>query len=109
MSTDDVSLVVKKPKVEATEQAPKETVSYEEAKELKRRKTQLNNQIKRCEEAIEILEAKLQEMDKEIAQLDYSNEAEANKILATYHHHKQELDELMLNWEKATEELMEID
>jgi ATP-binding cassette subfamily F protein 3 len=87
----------------------KQPVSFEEAKELKRRKNQLGNQIRKCEEAISTLEEKIHEMDQEIAHLDYSNEVEANKLLHHYEKVKTELDEMMLVWEKATEELMELE
>lgn len=87
----------------------KPSISFEEAKELKRRKNQLGNQIRKCEEAISTLEEKIQEMDHEIAHLDYSNEIEANKLLHHYEKVKNELDDMMHVWEKATEELMELE
>jgi hypothetical protein len=48
-------------------------------------------------------------MDEEIALLDYSNEEESNKLLADYSRVKAELDQLMIDWEKATEDLMELE
>lgn len=87
----------------------KPPVSFEEAKELKRKKNQLGNQVRKCEEAISVLEDKIQELDIEISKLDYSDEVEANKLLQHYEKVKHELDEMMHNWEKATEELMELE
>jgi hypothetical protein len=45
-------------------------------------------------------------MDEIIANLDYSDEVKSNAILAEYDVIKKKLDEEMLNWENATEELM---
>ena len=86
-----------------------EPMNYEEAKELKRRKNQLSNQIKRLEDAISEQEQKLQDMDAQIAVLDYSNEKEASALLSEYDRSKKELDDLMLKWEETTEELMALD
>lgn len=90
-------------------QKQKDTPTFEEAKELKRKKTQLTNQIKRAEDSISELEEKLAEMDLEIANMDYSKEEESKKLLENYQKTKETLDEKMLDWEKATEELMEIE
>ena len=87
--------------------APK--LSFEEAKELKRRKNQLNNQIKKIEDAINSHEQLLVKMDEEIALLDYSNEEESSKLLSEYSKVKSELDQLMIDWETATEALMELE
>jgi ATP-binding cassette subfamily F protein 3 len=86
-----------------------DSLNYEEAKELKRKKNQLSNQIKRFEDAISELENKLQALDEKIAVLDYSNEKEASAVLSEYEQSKNELDELMLKWEETTEELMALD
>ncbi len=88
---------------------PSEKLSFEENKELKRRKNQLNNQVNKFEELISKLESKIKEMDILIAALDYSNEAESSRLLLEYQKIKEDLDSAMLNWEKATEELMEMD
>ncbi len=86
-----------------------EKLTFEEAKELKRRKNQLNNQVNKFEELISKLEAKIKDMDLIIADLDYSNEAEANRILLEYQQIKEDLDTAMLNWERTTEELIGLD
>lgn len=84
-------------------------LSYEEAKEQKRVKTQLNNQLSKAEKAIEEYESKLKEMDKIIADLDYSNEQNAAKILGDYDALKKLLDAEMEKWEKTTEALFELE
>ena len=101
-----------KKEVENSEVAPIKTfekLSFEEAKELKRRKNQLNNQVNKLEEIISKLESKIKDMDLIIAELDYSNEAESSRILLEYQLVKEELDAAMMSWETATEELMELD
>lgn len=84
-------------------------LSYEEAKEQKRLKTQLNNQLSKAEKAIEEYESKLKEMDAVIANLDYSDEANAAKVLSDYDSIKKLLDGEMEKWEKTTEELFALD
>src|SRR5574343_658501 len=108
LSEEKVKQVETKPAFEQkSNDSPK--LSFEEAKELKRKKNQLNNQIKKVEEAINSHEQLLAKMDEEIALLDYSNEQESNKLLADYSRVKAELDQLMLDWETATEALMELE
>lgn len=87
----------------------KNTLTFEEQKELKRKKNALNNQIKKAEENITSLENKIKEMDLIIAEMDYSDESKANKILADYQSLKNQLDEQMLIWEDGTEKMMELD
>ena len=94
---------------EIIQEKSSEKLSFEEAKELKRRKNQLNNQVNKLEELISKLESKIKDMDLVIAELDYSNEEESTRILLEYQLAKEELDTAMMNWEKATEELMELD
>ncbi len=101
-----------KKEVESSEVAQVKTsekLSFEEAKELKRRKNQLNNQVNKFEELISKLESKIKDLDLVIAELDYSNEEESTRILSEYQLIKEELDSAMINWEKATEELMGMD
>lgn len=96
------------PKATEETEAPKEVVSYEEQKRLKQLKNKLNNQVSRSEEQIEALEKKIAILDNDVAKIDYSDEALANKILADYEKTKSELDEQMKIWEEATEQLMNI-
>lgn len=105
----EVSVQPEKKEAEEKNARTAEPLNYEQAKELKRKKNQLSNQIKRYEDAISDLESALQQMDEQIAHLDYSNEQNANEVLSTYDLKKKELDDLMLKWEESTEELMSLD
>ncbi len=92
--------------VEKTPEKPaKEPVSFEDQKELKRKKTQLQNQVKKSEELISALETKIRNMDETLANLDYTDEAKSSATLAEYNHAKTQLDEAMSTWENALEEL----
>ena len=91
------------------EKPVEQKLTYEEAKEQKRLKTQLNNQLSKAEKAIEEYEIKLKEMDVVIANLDYSDEANAAKVLSDYDAIKKLLDGEMEKWEKTTEELFALD
>lgn len=95
--------------VEEVKVIEKIPATFEEVKELKRRKNQLNNQINKFEDSISSLELKLKDLDEKIAVLDYSNEQESSQILELYSKTKEELDQTMLNWEKSTEELMSLE
>jgi ATP-binding cassette subfamily F protein 3 len=86
-----------------------ESLNYEATKELKRKKNQLSNQIKRIEDAITKQEDLLKQLDERIAALDYSNETESSDVLTKYELAKNELDDLMNQWEQATEELIALD
>ncbi len=87
----------------------KSKLSYEEQKEQKRLKNQLQNRIKDVEKKIASNESRLKELDTIISELDYSDSVTSEKILAEYEEKKTELDQLMIMWEEATEKLMEID
>jgi ATP-binding cassette subfamily F protein 3 len=99
---------IKQEEIEA-EKPVEQKLSYEEAKEQKRLKTQLNNQLSKAEKAIEECETKLKEMDAVIANLDYSDEVNAAKVLIDYDAIKKLLDPEMEKWEKTTEELFALD
>lgn len=98
-----------KVEVKVEKETPKKDLSYEEAKEIKRKRNKYKNQIGKAEEAIERLEKELKEMDKVIANLDYTNETNANQQLSNYEELKKELDTQMELWENATEELLMIE
>lgn len=92
------------------ERIPRENkLSYEEQKEQKRIKTQLANQLRKCEERIEGLEYRIKELDEVVASLDYTDEKHAEAVLSDYNQTKTELDLEMSNWEKLTEKIMELD
>ena len=86
----------------------KSNLSYEEQKEAKRRKNQLNNQIKKSEEEIEQLEKEIHLLQQEVEKMDYSDENAANSLLEKFAKKKKELDSSMSQWESATEELLAI-
>ena len=105
-SAKEVSLKSKSTKEKKEDQPAK--LSYEEQKELKRRRNKYKNQVNRSEQAIEKLEARIKELDVIIANLDYSDEDASNKVLADYESQKKELDEQMEIWETGTEGLIEL-
>jgi ATP-binding cassette subfamily F protein 3 len=110
MNVDDVGLNVAKKqqseaaKAEAKLQAEtKPVLSFEEQKEAKKKKTQLQNQLKKSEEEIANLESKIAEMDLIIADLDYSDDQKSTKTLQDYAELKTKLDAVMLVWEETVE------
>lgn len=101
-----VGEVVEK-KVEVVKEE-KPVLSFDETKELKRKKNQLSNQVKRCEESIAELEEKISTLDKQIAGLDYTDETLSAKLLAEYKNLQATLDAKMAEWETSTQELEQI-
>ena len=83
-------------------------LSFDEQKEIKRKKNQLNTQVKKSEETISTLENKIKTLDAQILSLDYTNKAESAKVLAEYDSTKRQLNKEMEIWENSTEELMTI-
>jgi ATP-binding cassette subfamily F protein 3 len=80
----------------------------EEQKELEKNKKRLQTSIQKFEKEIESLESKISEMDGVLATLDYSNKTHSEKILAEYDAHKRKLDEVMGQWEAASDELSKL-
>lgn len=74
---------------------------YKERKERDRDLRKLKNKVAKCEKLIAELEAKLKEMDKVVADLDYSDQTKSAKILADYAEVKQQLEDTMFEWEEA--------
>ncbi len=95
--------------IEKEEIKPSKILSFDEQKELKRRKNQLNNQVKKSEDNITKFEEKLRLMDIQISNLDYTDEDSSSKLLSEYEKIKRDLDNEMEYWEKYTEELLIID
>ena len=83
----------------------KENLNYNQQKELKREKNRLKNKISNSESKIETLEKEIKKLDEILAELDYSDEANANRQLKKYEEVKSTLDETMQEWEEATNEL----
>lgn len=89
--------------------APKEALSYEEEKEQKRQLTKLRNSISQAEKDIEKYENKIAEMDKELVNLDYSDEDKATEKMTAYSDLKQQLDATLEKWEKDSDALAEME
>ena len=83
-------------------------LSFDEQKELKRKKNQLSNQVKKSEENIAKYEEQLKDLDQKISNLDYSDEIQSANFLSDYEGIKKLLDNEMESWEKATEQLFQI-
>ncbi|MBU2019355.1 MAG: ATP-binding cassette domain-containing protein [Bacteroidetes bacterium] len=107
MSDENNSLQAKK--VEKKIEEPKPEKNFEEQKELKKKKTQLANLIKKTEELIENLEKENHLLQQEVERLDYSDEAKAEGVLKNFADKKAMLDEQMAIWEQATEDLLALD
>ena len=95
-------------KKEVKKEVSENKLSYEEKKDLERRKRKLKNKISRCESEILEKEEILKEMDSTISNLDYSDQEKANNILEEYANVKKNIDQLMLDWEEAEDELKNI-
>ena len=80
-------------------------LSFEEQKELKRKKNSLQNQIKRNEELISTLEKEIAILDEQLVDVDYSDKENYSKLLNTYSEKKSKLDLAMSIWENACLEL----
>lgn len=78
-------------------------------REFKKERNRLNNQLNNTEKKIEQLEESIQEYDQKMVQLDYSNEAEVQEVMAKYNELKEQLDNEMKLWEEISEKLIEID
>jgi ATP-binding cassette subfamily F protein 3 len=79
--------------------------SHEETKELKRRKNQLSNRIQKVEDLINEHEQAIERLNAQISEMDYSDEAAANKVLAVFAEKKESLDQFMEEWENLTLEI----
>lgn len=92
------------------EEKPKKTnFSYDEQKERKRLKNQLNTRVKKAEESIDSLEKEIKSLQVEVEQMDYSDEEKSANLLAKFADKKSNLDKTMEEWESATEELLLIE
>lgn len=99
----------KKKKEVKTPDPIKNELSFEEKKELKKRKNKLQNTVSKCEKEISKLESNIAEMDLLITDLDYTDEEGTAKTLSDYENLKVELNQMMMDWEKATEELLQLE
>jgi ATP-binding cassette subfamily F protein 3 len=107
--TKAVSNTVKSRKVEVkvkeVDSTKSSNLSYQDAKELKRKQNKFKNSINRAEQKIDELEEKIAEMDKIMVDLDYADEKKSNTVLTEYQDLKKQLDEQMMLWESSSEEL----
>ncbi len=87
---------------------PESKLSFEEQKELKRKKNALQNSIKKSEDLINELEGKLKLLDAELVEVDYNDKEKSGKLLNEYQEVKSKLDRTMYSWETAIEELEEL-
>jgi len=78
-------------------------------RELKKERNRLNNQLNNTEKKIEQLEESIQEYDQKMVQLDYTNEAEVQEVMAQYNKLKEQLDNEMKLWEEISEKLIEME
>ncbi len=83
--------------------------TFEEKKEVKRRKNKLQNDLNRTETEIERLEKEIDLMNKQIAVMNFEDEAQTERTFKKFNELKSVLDEQMANWEKITEELLELE
>lgn len=83
--------------------------TFEEKKEAKRRKNKLQNDLNRTETEIERLEKEIDLMNKQIAVMNFEDEAQTERTFKKFNELKSVLDEQMANWEKITEELLELE
>ncbi len=100
--------VIVTPQVAIIADTKENPLSFDEQKEIKRKKNQLNTQVKKSEDTIATLESKIKSLDSQILNIDYTNKNESAKILAEYDRTKTQLNREMEIWEQATEELMTI-
>lgn len=78
--------------------APKVTLSYEERKRLTRA-------VSNAEKKIERFEGKISEIEATMAATDFYQDPKMDQIIAEHKNLQQELEQAMLNWEKAQEQL----
>lgn len=79
-----------------------------DSRELRKQRSQIQNKIKRSEEAIEILEQKVAVLEIEMADIDYSDEKKSSTTLEAYQSAKKALEEEMLKWEELVEQSDEL-
>ncbi|MCQ2235737.1 MAG: ABC-F family ATP-binding cassette domain-containing protein [Bacteroidales bacterium] len=95
------------PKVEqkVVEQKPESKLSFEQQKELARKKNKLEKQLKSAEESIESLEAQIAELEEKMTNCSSS---EALAMTTQYMTTKEELDRQMKIWEEIGEQLVDL-
>lgn len=74
---------------------------YLDKKQFDREKKKLQNKVSKLEKEITSQENIIKDLDGVLANLDYSNQEEANKVLANYNLEKVKLQKAMDDWEEA--------
>jgi ATP-binding cassette, subfamily F, member 3 len=87
------------------EKTENKNLSFEEQKEIKRKKNQLQNQNKKLEEQISLLENEIGILDIKLAEIDYTDKENYTNLLNEYSDKKAKLDLAMSNWENINVEL----
>lgn len=82
--------------------------SNEERKELKRKKNQLQNQVKKHEERVQELEKEVKVLEDQLATMDFSDSAKTTPVLKAFEDVKSKLDYYSDLWMEAAEELESI-
>ncbi|MEO0403659.1 MAG: ATP-binding cassette domain-containing protein, partial [Bacteroidota bacterium] len=80
-----------------------------ERKNREKRKRKLTNAISKAERTISETEEKMKTLEKEIAELDYSDQKKADFVLAEYENVKKEHEKAMATWESSQIELEEME
>lgn len=81
---------------------------YAQRKANEKLKRKLTNAISKAERTIQDTEAKMKELEAQIATLDYSDEKKSGFVLAEYELQKKAHEEAMEKWEEAQLELDEL-
>jgi len=97
-----------KPVQKVVEQPVAAVQSNEERKELKRKKNQLQNQVKKHEERVQELEKEVKVLEDQLATMDFSDSAKTTPVLKAFEDVKSKLDYYSDLWMEATEELESI-
>ncbi|NER14833.1 ATP-binding cassette domain-containing protein [Leptobacterium flavescens] len=99
-NVSDLREIEKKDKQNNRPKESKNKLSYEQQKKLK----SLNNRISKIESNISQLEKELAEIDVELA-INYDEITSDPNFFESYQAKKEQLEQLMVDWETATEEL----
>lgn len=109
LSVEPVSVKAEnKPVQKAVEEPAAKMQSNEERKELKRKKNQLQNQVKKHEERVQELEKEVKVLEDQLATMDFSDAAKTTPVLKAFEEVKSKLDYYSDLWMEAAEELESI-
>jgi ATP-binding cassette subfamily F protein 3 len=88
--------------------APTSAEDRNQQREHKKTLNRLENQVQKSEKKIEELESEVKNWDLRLAELDYTNVEESDKVLQAYDELKIQLEQEMKKWEELTEELLSL-